>query len=74
MSDSQHAARAAWAETASSSMSSMSSPDTFVNVMPQYRPEGMASRFPAINRPLSEREYREAVAVARKQGLRLARD
>lgn len=48
------------------------SPETFVNVMPQYRPEGLASRYPAINRPLVPPEFRDAVAIARKQGLRLA--
>jgi putative pyruvate formate lyase activating enzyme len=49
------------------------SPDTFVNVMPQYRPEGLASRYPAIARPLAPREFRQAVDVAREEGLRLAR-
>ena len=46
------------------------SPDTFVNLMPQYRPEGMASRFPAIARPLSESEFHAAVVIAREEGLR----
>jgi putative pyruvate formate lyase activating enzyme len=44
--------------------------DTFVNIMPQYRPEGLASHYPAIARPLSGREYREALAMAREEGLR----
>jgi putative pyruvate formate lyase activating enzyme len=48
--------------------------DTFVNVMPQYRPEGLASRFPTIARPLMPREFQEAVTVGREEGLRLARD
>jgi putative pyruvate formate lyase activating enzyme len=48
------------------------SPDTFVNVMPQYRPEGLASQYPAIARPLTPREFREAVAIAREEDLRLA--
>ena len=47
-------------------------PDTFVNVMPQYRPEGRASQYPAIARPLTRREFREAQAWAREEGLRLA--
>jgi putative pyruvate formate lyase activating enzyme len=47
-------------------------PDTFINVMPQYRPEGLASQHPAISRPLAPREFREAVAIAREAGLRLA--
>ena len=46
------------------------SPDTFVNVMPQYRPEGLASRYPAIARPLAPSEFRQAVASAREEGLR----
>ena len=50
------------------------SPQTFVNVMPQYRPEGLASRCPAIDRPLSPHEFRQAVDVAREEGLRLAGD
>jgi putative pyruvate formate lyase activating enzyme len=49
------------------------SPNTFVNVMPQYRPEGLASRYPAIARPLSQGEFRQAVKVAADEGLRLAR-
>lgn len=51
------------------------SPDTFVNLMPQYRPEGLASRFPAISRPLKSSEFQAAVKIAREEGLRrLARD
>jgi putative pyruvate formate lyase activating enzyme len=50
------------------------SPHTFVNVMPQYRPEGLAGRHPAIARPLSPQEFRQAVDLAREQNLRLARD
>ncbi|MGO8691857.1 MAG: radical SAM protein [Thermoguttaceae bacterium] len=51
------------------------SPDTFVNVMPQYRPAGLAGRHPALARPLPESEYGEALVVARGVGLRrLARE
>jgi putative pyruvate formate lyase activating enzyme len=50
------------------------SPDTFVNVMPQYHPEGLAMRHQAIARPLRTSEFRDAVAAARAAGLRLARD
>jgi putative pyruvate formate lyase activating enzyme len=51
------------------------SPDTFVNVMPQYRPEGLASRYPAIARPLRSWEFQEALKIARQAGLRrLARE
>jgi putative pyruvate formate lyase activating enzyme len=46
------------------------SADTFVNVMPQYRPEGLAARYPPIARPLAMREYRVAVRIAKEEGLR----
>jgi putative pyruvate formate lyase activating enzyme len=49
------------------------SPDTFVNVMSQYRPEGLAGRYPPIDRPLAPRESREALKIAQQEGLRLAR-
>ena len=48
------------------------SPDTLVNVMPQYRPEGLAARYPAIARPLSQREFQQAAKTAGVEGLRLA--
>ncbi len=50
------------------------SANTLVNVMPQYRPEGLASRYPAIDRPLTPQEFREAVSIAKKEGLRLTRE
>jgi len=43
--------------------------DTYVNVMDQYRPCGHAHRDPVINRRLTSREYREAVAAAKEAGL-----
>jgi putative pyruvate formate lyase activating enzyme len=46
------------------------SPDTFINIMPQYRPEGLASQYPAINQPLTLTDYRQAVAIAEEEGLR----
>jgi putative pyruvate formate lyase activating enzyme len=46
------------------------SPDTFINLMPQYRPEGLAGRFPTIARPLRGSEFQAAVAIAREEGLR----
>ena len=46
------------------------SPDTFVNLMPQYRPEGLASRYPAISRPLGSSEFQAAARIAREEGLR----
>ncbi len=45
------------------------SADTFVNLMPQYRPEGLAGRYESINRPLSWDEYSQAVAIAEEEGL-----
>jgi hypothetical protein len=50
------------------------SPNTFVNVMPQYHPEGLAMQHEAIARPLRASEFRDAVAAAQAVGLRLARD
>jgi len=46
------------------------SPDTFVNVMPQYHPAGHAAKHPTINRRITTAEYREALAIARQEGLR----
>jgi putative pyruvate formate lyase activating enzyme len=46
------------------------SPDTFVNVMPQYRPEGLAGKHSAIARPLRAAEFHAAVQIAREVGLR----
>ena len=46
------------------------SADTYVNVMEQYRPCGEAPRFSEINRMLENDEYKKAVAIARKAGLR----
>jgi putative pyruvate formate lyase activating enzyme len=45
------------------------SPDTFVNVMGQYHPEGRAGDDPVLARPLSPREYRRALAIAEEEGL-----
>ena len=46
------------------------SPDTFVNIMPQYRPEGLAAQHPTIARPLTGSEFRQALAIAGGEGLR----
>jgi len=43
--------------------------DTYVNVMSQYRPTFRAFDFPEIARPITRREYDEAVAFARGLGL-----
>lgn len=45
------------------------SPDTYVNVMDQFRPCGQADADPAINRRLTSQEYRAAVAATKKAGL-----
>lgn len=46
------------------------SPDTYVNVMDQYRPCGTAEQDEFIGRRLLASEYREAVRSARAAGLR----
>jgi putative pyruvate formate lyase activating enzyme len=45
------------------------SPDTFINVMPQYRPAGHAHGYQSINRVLTLDEYHEALAIAQEEGL-----
>ncbi len=48
-------------------------PDSYVNLMDQYRPAGKVSesRFPQINRQLSDSEFRDATQIAQGLGLRL---
>jgi putative pyruvate formate lyase activating enzyme len=45
------------------------SPNTYVNVMDQYRPCGNAYQYEYINRRLSAKEFREAMKMARDVGL-----
>jgi putative pyruvate formate lyase activating enzyme len=45
------------------------SPETYVNIMDQYRPCGTAHQDPLINRRLTSQEYRESVRTAKDQGL-----
>ncbi len=45
------------------------SPNTYVNVMEQYRPCYLAHKYPPIDRSLTHEEYKEAVFLARKAGL-----
>jgi putative pyruvate formate lyase activating enzyme len=45
------------------------SPNTYVNIMAQYRPEGRADRYDSINRRITPDEYEEAVQIAREEGL-----
>ena len=47
------------------------SPDTYVNIMSQYRPAGKVGRekYPEINRGISTEEMGAAFAIAREEGL-----
>ena len=44
--------------------------DTYVNLMPQYRPCGRAKEFPELSRALSTKEFQAAVLMAMEIGLR----
>lgn len=44
------------------------SPHAAINLMKQYRPTYRAHRYPEINRPITRREYLEALAAARESG------
>ncbi len=46
------------------------SPDTFVNVMDQYRPCYRAGDYPGLDRPITSGEYGKARELARRCGLR----
>ncbi|MDJ0974413.1 MAG: radical SAM protein [Planctomycetota bacterium] len=52
-------------------------PETYVNVMDQYRPDGLVARrpdrWPELSRRTTRREHREALAVAHELGLRVDR-
>jgi putative pyruvate formate lyase activating enzyme len=43
--------------------------DTYINIMSQYRPEYRARKYPPLDRPITGREYEEAVRLAREAGL-----
>ena len=45
------------------------SPDSYVNVMEQYRPDHKAFRYPALTRRITVEEYKEAVRTALRCGL-----
>ena len=45
------------------------SPDTYINVMAQYRPAFKASQHPPLDQRTTPREYAEAVAICREAGL-----
>lgn len=46
------------------------SPDTYVNIMDQYRPCGNADKYPPIDRCITHDEYEEALRAAREEGIR----
>jgi putative pyruvate formate lyase activating enzyme len=45
------------------------SPDTYLNLMDQYRPAYKAHHFPALNRRITRQEYETVVRMARDAGL-----
>jgi putative pyruvate formate lyase activating enzyme len=47
------------------------SPDTYINVMAQYRPSYRAHNMPPLDRRITDEEYTEAVRLAKETGLRL---
>ena len=46
------------------------SPDTYLNLMNQYRPDFLAPQYPALHRPTTASEFDAAVRLARRAGLR----
>ncbi|RMF92940.1 MAG: radical SAM protein [Planctomycetota bacterium] len=46
------------------------SPNTYVNVMPQYRPEGRAGEVEGMSRRVRREEYLQAMEAARNAGLK----
>ncbi len=46
------------------------STNTYINIMAQYRPLGLAYRFEEIARPITEEEYLDALLTALKAGLK----
>jgi putative pyruvate formate lyase activating enzyme len=46
------------------------SPDTYVNIMGQYRPEYRAGEYPEVDRPVTVEEVTEGRRLARQAGLR----
>jgi putative pyruvate formate lyase activating enzyme len=45
------------------------SPNTYVNIMDQYRPCGNAYKYPLLNRSITYDEYEEALKAAREEGI-----
>jgi putative pyruvate formate lyase activating enzyme len=46
------------------------SADTYVNIMPQYYPCGLADRLPGLNRRITDKEFQAAMEAARQAGIR----
>ncbi|MDI6603502.1 MAG: radical SAM protein, partial [Patescibacteria group bacterium] len=45
------------------------SKNSYVNIMAQYYPAGLAFKFPELNRPVSEEEFLKVIQIAKKLGL-----
>ncbi|MCL5022089.1 MAG: radical SAM protein [Nitrospirae bacterium] len=45
------------------------SPNTYVNIMDQYRPCGNAKKYPPLDRSITDEEYEEALLAAREEGI-----
>ena len=45
------------------------SPDTYVNIMDQYRPCGSAYKYPPLDRGITKDEYEDALRAAREEGI-----
>lgn len=45
------------------------SPNTYLNLMAQYRPSYRAHQFPQLSRPITPLEYKDAIQMARQAGL-----
>ena len=46
------------------------SPDTYVNIMAQYRPCFEAGGHPPLDRRITAAEFEEALSIARQEGIR----
>lgn len=46
------------------------SPNTYVNLMDQYRPCGHAHKEPEVNRRVTDQEYEDALRAAREEGIK----
>ncbi len=42
---------------------------TYVNIMDQYHPCGLARKYPEINRRINEKEFEDALRIAREEGI-----